>query len=180
MDSKFLYPIAVMIAAVSGGYYYYSGKGQKLDVDTARNMTYSAEQIQLTQTDENGQLYVRADIARLEQDMQKKTSKLQSLDAKMYQNGQIDSTFQAKLAQGYNDNEKVILTDDVVAHKMLPQGQMTFNTRILTVYPKLRRLETDAKILVESPQARFESQGLTADLNSGQYEFFNIRGKYEH
>lgn len=35
-------------------------------------MTYSAEQIHLTQTDEQGNLYVRAQIDRLEQDMQQK------------------------------------------------------------------------------------------------------------
>lgn len=51
MDTKVLYITAVAIAAISSGYYYYSGKGQKLEVDGAQSMTYSAEQIQLTQTD---------------------------------------------------------------------------------------------------------------------------------
>ena len=76
MDTKVLYITAVAIAAISSGYYYYSGKGHKLEVDSAQNMTYSAEKIQLTQTDERGNLYVRAKIDRLEQDMQKKTSKV--------------------------------------------------------------------------------------------------------
>jgi lipopolysaccharide export system protein LptC len=31
---------------------------------------------------------------------------------------------------------------------------------------------------VQSPQASFVSNGLKADLENGQYEFFNIRGKY--
>lgn len=48
MDTKVLYITAVAIAAISSGYYYYSGKGQKLEVDGAQSMTYSAEQIQLT------------------------------------------------------------------------------------------------------------------------------------
>jgi lipopolysaccharide export system protein LptC len=31
---------------------------------------------------------------------------------------------------------------------------------------------------VQSPQASFVSNGLKADLENSQYEFFNIRGKY--
>ncbi len=42
-----------------------------------------------------------------------------------------------------------------------------------------RELETNKPVIVNSPQAEFTSQGLKANLNDGQYEFFNIRGKYE-
>ena len=58
MDTKVLYVVAVLIAALGGGYYY-SGKSKKLDVDSAKNMTYSAQGVHLTQTDEQGNLYVR-------------------------------------------------------------------------------------------------------------------------
>ena len=169
MDSKVLYPIAVVIAALSGGYYYYSGKGQKLDVDASRNMTYSAEKLQITQTDEQGQLYIRAQVNALEQDMQKKTSRLEVVNAQMYKDGEVDATFQAQLAQGYDDNQKVVLSNQVIARKLMPQGEMTFTTPTLTVYPKTKTLQTDQAIQVESPQAVFVSQGLQADLNSGQY-----------
>ena len=73
MDIKNLYITAVVIAAISGGYYYYSGKGNKLETASARSMTYSAEKINLTQTDDAGNLYIRAQVDRLEQDMQKQT-----------------------------------------------------------------------------------------------------------
>ena len=56
---------------------------------------------------------------------------------------------------------------------------MVFHTDELTVFPETRELETDKQVIVESPQAEFVSQGLKANLNDGQYEFFNIRGKYE-
>lgn len=118
MDTKVLYVTAIAIAAVSGGYYYYSGKGKKLETDAARSMTYSAEQIHLTQTDEQGNLYVRAQIDRLEQDMQQKTSKLENLNASIYKAGAVDATFFAKQAQGFNDNEKVVLSDQVLATKL--------------------------------------------------------------
>ena len=179
MDSKLLYPIAILIAAISSGYYYYSGKGQKLDAEASRSMTYTAKQIQVTQTDDRGQLHLRAQIDALEQDMQKKSSSLQNLNAQMYKAGQIDSTFQSAEAHGFDNNAKVVLSKQVTATKIIPNGNMQFKTEQLTVHPKQRFIETDQAVTIESPQARFDSRGVKADLNTGQYEFFNIRGKYE-
>ena len=179
MDTKVLYVTAIAIAAVSGGYYYYSGKGNKLEADSARNMTYSAENIHLTQTDEQGKLYIRAQVDRLEQDLQQKTSKLDNLQASVYKDGKVDATFLAQVANGYNDNEKVVLKQKVEATKLLDSGKMVFYTDELTAFPKTREIQTDKQVIVESPQAQFVSQGLKANLNDGQYEFFNIRGKYE-
>ena len=178
MDTKVLYAIAITVATVSGGYYYFSGKSQKLDIESGRNMTYAAQGIQLTQTDEQGNLHVRAKIDRLEQDMQRKTSHLQHLDASLYQQGKVDATFSAQQGNGFNDNEKIVLSGAVVARKFGPQGQLDFRTDELTGYPKLRQIETNHQVVVQSPQAAFISQGLKANLNEGQYEFFNIRGKY--
>lgn len=179
MDTKVLYVTAVVIASVSGGYYYFSGKGNKLDADSARSMTYSAQQIQLTQTNDQGQLYVRAEVDRLEQDMQKKTTELTNLSASTYTNNQVDATFLAKQANGYDDNTKVVLSQDVIATKLMQNGQLKFQTTELTAYPKTREIFTDKVVNVQSPQAEFVSQGLKANLNEGQYEFKNIRGKYE-
>ena len=178
MDTKVLYASALMIAAVSGGYYYYSGKGGKLNVDATSNKTYVAQGVQLTQTDENGNLHIKAQVERLEQDMQQQTAKLENMKAFSYRNGNIDATFSAKKAQTFDDNEKVVLSDQVVATKIGAQGTMTFTTDQLTGFPKTRQLETDHAVVVKSPQAEFVSNGLKANLNEGQYEFFNIRGKY--
>ena len=84
MDTRFLYLTAVIIAAISGGYYYYSGKGNKLQTDSARSMTYSAKDINLTQTDENGMLSVRAQVDELEQNLQQRSSYLKNLLASTY------------------------------------------------------------------------------------------------
>lgn len=178
MDTRVLYITAVLIAAVSGGYYYYSGKGKKLDATSAQSMTYSAHGINLLQTNEAGQLYVKATVDDLNQDMKLKTSSLNNLNATVYNEGRIDSTFYAKKALGYNDNEKVVLSDQVKATKIGAQGQMTFKTDVLIGYPQRRTLETDKQVIVEAPNAQFVSQGLKANLNTGQYEFFNIRGSY--
>ena len=179
MDTKFLYLIAIAVAAVSGGYYYYSGKGEKLDADASRNLSLTAKDIQLTQTNEEGQLYVRAHVDQLEQNMQTKQSNLTNLTAQMYKDGQVDAKFYAKQAFGIDDNTKVVLKEQVVATRLTAQGEMQFKTTELTGYPKTRELETDQQVEVVSPQANFISQGLKANLHEGQYEFFNIRGKYE-
>ncbi len=178
MDTKVLYVVAVIVAAISGGYYYYSGKAKKLEVDSAKNMTYSAQGVHLTQTDEQGNLYIRAEIKQLQQDMQQKTSQLDQLNAVMYKQGKPDATFFAKQANGYDDNSKVVLTGDVVATQLSEQGKMEFHTDELTGYPKTRQLETQHQVIVQLPTAEFVSQGLKADLNQGQYEFFKVRGKY--
>jgi lipopolysaccharide export system protein LptC len=179
MDTKVLYVAAVVIAAVSGGYYYYSGKEQKLAADAAQSMTYSADNIHLTQTKEDGQLYVTATVARLEQDMKKQTASLDNLNASMYQDGVLNSTFVAKKAQSYDDNEKVVLSNQVLVSKMLTNGKMQLDTTEMTLYPQTRDIETEKIVTVTSPQAEFVSQGLKANLNEGQYEFFNLRGTYE-
>ena len=179
MDTKVLYVAAVVIAAVSGGYYYYSGKQQKLEADAAQSMTYSAENIHLTQTYEDGQLHVKATVDRLEQDMQKNTANLSNLNASLYEQGVVNATFMAKKAQSYDDNQKVVLSEQVSANKILTQGKMQLDTTELTLYPQTRDIETDKMVIVQSPQAEFVSQGLKANLNEGQYEFFNIRGTYE-
>ncbi|APX62570.1 LPS export ABC transporter periplasmic protein LptC [Acinetobacter schindleri] len=179
MDTKVLYVTAIILAAISGGYYYFSGSSQKLQVDNASSMTSTADNINLTQTNEKGELTVRAEADRLEQNLQNKTSKLENMNASMYKQGQVESTYYAKLVNGYDDNSKVVLSQGVVATKILQDGQLEFKTETLTGFPKTQEIETDKTVEVTTPQAEFISQGLKANLNDGQYEFFNIRGKYE-
>lgn len=179
MDIRILYITAVAIAAVSGGYYYFSGKEKKLDVDAVQSMTYTAEKINLVQTNEIGQLSARATVDRLEQDLNNKTANLKNLNASTYKNGEVDAIFYAAKANSYENNQRVVLSEQVLSTRLIPQGEMQFDTSKLTIYPQERRLETDQTVEVTSPQASFISQGMKANLNEGQYEFFNIRGKYE-
>lgn len=180
MDTKKLYVVALMIAAISSGYYYLGGKGKKLEVDSSRSMTYSAEQINLTQTDEKGLVSLKARADRLEQDMQKNSARLTNLNADTFQDSKPDGSFFAKVVNSYDNNSKVVMSNQVLATRFLDGGEkMTFKTSELTGYPKTRDLQTDKQITVESPQAKFLSQGMKANFNNGQYEFFNIRGIYE-
>ena len=96
----------------------------------------------------------------------------------MYENGQVNATFSSKVANGYDDNEKVILSGDVIATRLAEKGEIVFRTDELTTYPKTKKIETTHQVDVQSPQDSFVSNGLKADLENSQYEFFNIRGKY--
>ncbi|WP_269914761.1 LPS export ABC transporter periplasmic protein LptC [Acinetobacter sp. HY1485] len=178
METKNLYVIALIIATVSGGYYYFSGSSKKLNNDAARNTTYAAQDVHLTQTDATGLVSVRASIKDASQDQTNGTSLLNQLNATTYIQGQPDTTYFATRATGYDDNQKIILSGDVTANKNTPQGVMVFKTDQLTGYPKTKQVETDHLVHVDSAQSTFVSHGLKADLNSGQYEFFNIRGNY--
>ncbi|OTG88325.1 LPS export ABC transporter periplasmic protein LptC [Acinetobacter sp. ANC 4558] len=179
MDTKNLYITALIVGALSAGYYYYSGKSKKLDVDSARNVTYVAEKINLTQTNEKGQVYIQAQADRLVQDESKGTSQLDNFHAQSYQNGVMDGTFYAKVAYGYDDNQRVVLSDQVLVTRLLPNGKMTLTTTELTGFPETKEIETDKQVVIDSPQSKLISQGLKANLENGQYEFFSVRGTYE-
>ena len=178
MDTRALYIIAIVIAALSGGYYYFSGKAQKLNADSSQNMVYSATNIHITQTNEKGHLYLQADIDELEQNLQQQTSALNNLNAVLFEEGKKSATFFSKTAHGFDNNQKVILSGDVVATKLQDNNNAVLTTNELTAYPETKIIETSQQVDVNSPQASFISQGLKANLATGQYEFFNIRGKY--
>lgn len=178
METRNIYIVALVIATVSSGYYYFSGKGKKLDRDGSSQMSFSANDVKLTQSDTEGMVSVRASVNQAQQNQQTAMTEIQELKATTYIAGKEDTIYTAPKARAYNSNEKVVLQDQVVAHKATPQGDMIFHTTELTGYPDKKTIQTDRTIQVDSPQGHFTSQGLKADLNSGQYEFFNIRGKY--
>ena len=81
MDTKTLYIAAIVIGTISGGYYYFSGKSKKLDVNSARNMTYSAKDVKITQTDQQGYVSARASVDEMAQNKQNNTSQLYNFNA---------------------------------------------------------------------------------------------------
>lgn len=178
METKNLYVIALVIATISGGYYYFSGNSKKLDNESAGNTTYAAKEVKITQTDTKGLVSVRASVDEATQDKIHGNSELKDLHATTYLQGQPDTVYSALRADGFDDNQKIILSGGVTANKNTPQGIMIIKTDQLTGYPKTKMVETDRIVTVDSPQSKFISHGLKADLNSGQYEFFNIRGNY--
>ena len=180
MDTRLLYVIALSIAVLSGLFYFYSGKSARLNADKNQDLSYNATNIHLIKTTVTGQLEATTTASRLQHWEQDNRSELNQLQSTWYQQGQPAATFSADKAMGFNNNEKVILTGHVRAHRLAANGQspITFTTNQLTGYPKQNRIETDQPVLIQTNQGQFSSQGLNANLDQGQYNLFRIRGLY--
>ncbi|WP_026470501.1 LPS export ABC transporter periplasmic protein LptC [Alkanindiges illinoisensis] len=180
MDTRLLYVIALGIAVVSGLFYFYSGKSAHLNAENNQDLSYNATNIHLLKTTETGQLEATTTASKLQRWEQENRSELEQLQTTWYQQGQPAATFNADKAIGYNNNEKVILTGNVRAHRLASneQAAITFTTNQLTGYPKQNRIETDQPVLIQTNQGQFSSQGLNANLDQGQYNLFRIRGQY--
>lgn len=180
MDTRLLYVIALAIALISGGFFYYSGKSARLAAVKNQNLSYTASNIHLLKTDDSGQLEATTTAKHLEHWEQDNRTQLDQLQSVWYQQGVPNATFEADQAFAYNGNEKIVLTGHVIA-KRLANGKsapVTFNTTTLTGYPDTNRIETDQPVLIQTSQGQIQSQGLKANLNEDQFNFFRIRGQY--
>lgn len=178
MEHKMLYIVAIIVAILSGSYYYFAGKSAKLEMKKPSNFMYSAQNIQIMKSDEHGQLQLQAIVDNLQQDLKTEQSQMTNITATMFKQGVEDAKFFAKTVKGYDNNQKIVLSDGVIVTKIIPHGDMQLTTTELTIYPKQKRIETEHQVLVQSDHAMFMSQGLSADLNTGLYEFSTIRGQY--
>lgn len=180
MDTRLLYVIALAIALVSGGFYYYSGKSARLAAVKNQNLSYTATDINLLKTTETGQLEATTTATRLEHWTEENRSQLDQIHSVWYQQGVANAIFQADKALGFNGNEKVVLSGHVVAKRIATaqNAPITFSTTILTGYPAQNRIETDQPVLIQTNQGTLNSQGLKANLDEDQFNFFRIRGQY--
>lgn len=181
MDTKFLYIISLVIASCVGGFYYYSGKSQKLEIRADQDLSSDAEKIQITQTDDSGKLYAKTNIQSMTQWMTSGKASLNQIQGILYQNGVENATFHADKAIASDEYRKVELNGNITITK-LDEAQkpiITLKTEQLLGDTKTNQIQTDRTVLVTNPQAQFSSQGLNANLTTGEYEFSNIRGKYD-
>lgn len=180
MDTRLLYLIAVIVAACSGWYYWQSGQQAQLDVELRQGIEYSARDIQLLQTDPQGQLQATTRAAELRHFGQTNHTELDQIDSIWYQAGQPRVLLSAARATLSDQNQKVLLSGGVQVRHISPTNQQEtrFNTAQLVGYPKTRQIETDQPVQVTSAQGLINSQGLRADLSQGDYQLNRIRIEY--
>lgn len=180
MDTRLLYTIALVIASVVGGFYYYSGKSHKLHSNANQNLNSTAKNIKVVQTTENGQLYAKVNATQMIQAMQSGHTATDNITGTLFQNGIAYAVFNADKSISENDFVDVKLLGNVVVSKLgdADVPSITFKTDQIMGNTKTNQIETKYPVLVYSRQAQFTSQGLTANLNTGQYEFYTIRGRY--
>lgn len=181
MDTKFLYTIALSIATIVGGFYYYSGKSEKLEIRANQDLSSNADNIQVIQTNDDGQLYAKANIRHMTQWMNNGRAELEQVQGIMYQAGLPNSTFNADKAIATEDYRNIELNGNITLSKLNETQQpiINFKTDQLLGDTQTNQIQTKNLVFVTNPQAQFTSQGLKANLTTGDYEFFNIRGKYD-
>jgi lipopolysaccharide export system protein LptC len=132
------------------------------------------------QTDPNGLLLARTTADQLQHYTQDDHSRLSKVSSIWYQAGQPQATLVADLADSHNRYAQIILQGHVQVTQMATHQRQAvrLNTTALTAYPNLRRVETVQPVQVQTNQGWLHSQGLTADLGSGQYQFNRIRIQY--
>lgn len=178
-EHKTLYVTALILLFISGGYYYFSGSKVMLDGEKRNQMSYAAQGVKVIKADEQGQLQLQASIDEAHYDLKSQRSVMKNLQATVFENKKISATFFAPQVDGENDNQKVVLSQNVIARKYTENDVLHVETPSLTLYPKQKTLETNHQVTVQSAQAQFTSQGLKADLNTGEYQFLTIRGRYD-
>lgn len=181
MDTRLLYTIALVIATVVGSFYYFSGKSKKLETAGNQNLNSTAENIQVIQTSENGQLYAKATAKHLTQWMQDNRAEIEQIQGILYENGRQNATFHADKSIVTNDYQNVELIGNVLISKFADKDtpSISFTTDQLYGDTKTNQIKTNRPVNITSPQATFQSQGLEANLSTGQYDFFSIRGMYD-
>ncbi|MCH4247355.1 MAG: LPS export ABC transporter periplasmic protein LptC [Acinetobacter populi] len=180
MDTRLLYTIALVIVTVVGGFYYYSGKSKKLETAGSQNLNSTADNIQVVQTNEHGQLYAKASAKHMTQWMQTGRAEIEQIQGMLYEAGLPSATFHADKSIATNDYANIEMLGNVTISRLAADNNpsVTFKTDRLLGLTKNNTIETDRPVQVTSPQAQFTSQGLKANLSTGQYELFALRGKY--
>lgn len=177
-DSRTVYIVAVAIAIAVGSFYYYSGKSHRLDSTNHSQVSSSAQGLQLLQTNEHGQLAIKARISSIEQWLNQNKTVANNLEGISFQNGQADVHFSAQHASSTDNFEHVHLTGGVKVERFHPISPVSFDTQSLTIDTKTQHISTKDQVLLHSNQSQLTSQGLYVNLAQGDYQLFKIRGLY--
>ena len=181
MDTRLLYTISLGIATVVGGFYYFSGKSEKLSGGSGQSLISTATQIQVTQTNHLGQLHAKATIDHVKQWMREEKAEAEKIQGTLFEDNKPTYTFNADQGLASPRYEHIKLLGNITVSQLAPHNQqpeLTFKTDELNGDTKQHQVETDSPVNVSSAYANFTSQGMKADLTTGQYEFFKIRGTY--
>ena len=177
-DSRVVYLVAIIIAVAVGSFYYYSGKSHRLDSKNNSQVSSSAQGLQLLQTNERGQLAIKAQVGSIEQWAHQDKTVAQQIEGISYQNGQADLHFNAQHASSADNFNHVLLNGGVKVERFHPVSPVSFDTQSLTIDTKTKHISTNDQVLLHSHQSQLKSQGLYADLAKGDYQLFKIRGLY--
>ncbi|AXI02673.1 LPS export ABC transporter periplasmic protein LptC [Aquirhabdus parva] len=180
MSTRILYLIALIFMAASVLFYSLNREKVQKQVATHSDIDFSASTINARQTDEQGQIQnqLQADALRHYPDGDR--MELDQITSTWYKGGLPQTTLNADKGVSFQNNDKVVLTGNVHVQQLAKDGKAPTDlyTTVMNGYPKTKQVDTDQVVTIKSAQSNLVSQGVRADLNIGQYEFFKLRGIY--
>ncbi|MEC7120002.1 MAG: LPS export ABC transporter periplasmic protein LptC [Pseudomonadota bacterium] len=180
MDTRLLYLIALIVVSLSGWYYWHSGKQARLHTEHSNGLDYSAREIALLQTNEQGHIQATTTAQELRHFGQRDLTELDRVNSTWYQAGQPMAKLTADHAYLRDQAETVQLVGHVqVRHSRQTDASETLlKTAQLTGYPKTRIITTDHPVEIHNSQGHMFAQGLEANLDAGDYQLSRIRIQY--
>lgn len=180
MDTRRLYALAVVVAAIAGWVYHTSGRQDSSPLIATGGMDYTAKDIRLLQTGDDGLLQARTTAKALRHYTKGDVTELDQLQSIWYQGGLPRATLAADQAVATQAYQVVKLSGHVHVHQAAaPNREALFlQTASLTGYPQKRLIETDQPVLMISSQGRMQSQGMRVDFAQSDYQFHRIRIQY--
>jgi lipopolysaccharide export system protein LptC len=180
MDTRLLYVLSITVATLSGWVYYSSGRQASTSLIATGNIDYTAKDIHLLQTGDDGLLQARTTAKALRHYTNDDQTQLDQLQSIWYQAGLPRATLAADHAIATHAYQTVKLHGHVHVHQAVGLNRESFflQTASLTGYPKHRLIETDQPVLMISNQGQMQSQGMRVDFAQGDYQFNRIRIQY--
>ncbi len=181
MDSRTLTVLAILVGGVAAWFYYGSGRPVSGNARFNNGMDYSARDLHILQTDEQGHLVMRAGAQGLQHFSSHDRIEITAPNSVWYQPGKPDTRFSADHAISVDDYAVVTLTGHVTVIQVpgSTASGLTFDTEQLTGYPDKNIIQTAQPVKVQGLQGNFLAKhGLNANLAQGVYRFNDIQARY--
>lgn len=186
MDTRTLWAIGLALGAAAIWYYRLESP-DVLSVPVADwRLDYSARDIRLLQTTPSGQLEALTEARALYHYAQPEQTRLEGLTSRWYEQGQLRAELTAAQATANADYQQIQLSGGVRVNQPALQEGATgpgsagtqVSTATLTGYPRQKIIATQSPVEIQSGTSIMRSQGLHADLRSGQYQLQAPRIRY--
>ena len=172
MDIRPLLQLSTVLIAVGAGAYYGWG-GLTPDTATADNGSgpdYIVEQVQLWQTDAQGNLLRRMQGTQLTHHAQPERFHLTQPNVQLYSQGALLWRLTAAQADSPNPATDLWLSGNVVAQRLQGSEPLRLETSRLHANPRGDRLDSPAAVRVISPRGTMTGVGLNVDLRAKSVE----------
>lgn len=180
MSTRLLYLLALGFISIAATFYIFNREKTVQAIASHSEIDYSASKIVGLQTDEQGLIQNQLHADTLRHYPQGDRIELDQITSVWYKQGKPQTKLTADQGISLQSNEKIILKGNVHVQQLATATRTETNlyTAELNGYPKTKTVDTKSDVTVQSAKSKLVSQGVRADLNSGEYELFKPRGIY--